>query len=157
MHRALQISTFILLSIVLFSCAGNTKLLGTKKVGLVKYRFFADYNDRGRSSIRKVYARVDSADITTYYSFYPNGIVVKVSETAKQVSLTGVYDSVPEKLTRNSYRLRTPLDVQVLSKADSVLSLLNIYPGREVTGVAAFQEEIYVLHGWPKGRPFRPL
>ncbi len=103
-----------------------------------------------------MYACVDSNNIKTYYSYYPDRIL-KTSEISKVISYTVFYGSLPANHESKTYLRFSSLDTQVLVKGDRLLDSLGYGNFKKSKGAEGYFVEVNFNHGWPKHRKFRPL
>jgi hypothetical protein len=154
-----QLYNHLLLLLIAFgmcSCASNSRLIGKSQGEYGKVKFFAVSTSDGKASISKIYADVDSNGVKKYYSFYPDRIVM-TDESAKELSFTILFERLPDNYDSNIHRPLSPLDTLVLSQAKTFLNTTKYSHLKYPKGYTGFQIEVNYLHGFPKGRKFRPL
>lgn len=138
------------------SCASNSRILGKSQTEYGKVKFYAVSKSGDKSSISKIYADVDSNGIKSYYSFYPDRIVM-TNERAKGLSYTVLFQPIPKNYDSNIYRPFSPLDTLVLSQAKTFLNTTECSHLKSPEGYTGFEIEVNYFHGSPKGRRFKPL
>jgi hypothetical protein len=147
---------FLFFVFSLCSCASIDKVLGKSHTEYGKVKFFAVSTSDVKASISKIYADVDSNGVKKYYSFYPDRIVM-TDESAKELSFTVLFQRLPDNYDSNIHRPLSPLDTLVLSQAKTFLNSTKYSHLKYPKGYTGFQIEVNYLHGFPKGRKFRPL
>lgn len=142
----------VLLIIVfeLFSCSTDKKLLQKTEVLNEKVKFYSLAEKGNRSKIKKIYADVDSAGHKSFYSFYPNSLLV-TTDISPQTMLTLVYADA------EGYKPFTTFDSLIVEQANKLFASRGFDSFMVRNGAVGFQEEIYFLHGWPKGKKLQPL
>ena len=96
-----------------------------------------------------------TADIKSYYSFYPDKIV-KTTDTAKALIYTVFYGQIQANFDSNIYQRFSNLDSIVLSKGDNLLDSLGLQNFKTSKGTDGFMIEVNYYHGFPKHKKFRP-
>jgi hypothetical protein len=140
----------------IYSCASNSRLLGKSQTKYGKVKFYAVSTSGNKSFVSKIYAVVDSNGIKRYYSFYPDRIVM-TDERAKGLSYTVLFQRLPNTYGSSIYRPLSPLDTLVLSQAKTFLNTTEYSHLKSPKGYTGFEIEVNYLHGFPRGRKFKPL
>ncbi len=156
MRRLYNQLLLLLIAFGMCSCGSNSRLIGKSQGEYGKVKFFAVSTSDGKASISKMYADVDSNGVKKYYSFYPDRIVM-TDESAKELSFTILFERLPDNYDSNIHRPLSPLDTLVLSQAKTFLNTTKYSHLKYPKGCTGFQIEVNYLHGFPKGRKFRPL
>jgi hypothetical protein len=121
-----------------------------------KLKFYSQKVDWGDSTIKKVYADIDSNGTRIFYSFYPD-MVIKTEEVAKQVGYRLLFDKLPLNHDSVHFQQLSSLDTLVFSKATTLFSMLGYSYLKKLDGAIGFSVEIYYIHGFPKNKKFQPM
>ena len=143
------------ISISLFACSTNVKLIDKSRTKDSDVKFYSEKNSKKNPSIKRIYASVKTADNNSYYSFYPDKIV-KTTDTAKALIYTIFYGQLPKNYDSNIYQRFSHLDSFVLIKGDKLLDSLGLDDFKTSKGAEGFQIEVNYYHGFPKNKKFRP-
>ena len=107
------------------------------------------------SSRASLYAEVDSNGTRTFYSFYPDNIL-KTKEDQREVKYSLYCGTHPQSGDANIFQRFTTLDWKVFGMGDS-LARLKGWKVKRAGDCQGFELEIYLLHGWPERKEFKPL
>jgi hypothetical protein len=140
----------LVLIIQFMGCTTGKRLLQKAVVLNEPVKFYSLTNSDNRSQIKKIIADVDSAGYKYYYSFYP-GTLILTTQYSPQTKLELAYAGTV------GFRPFTQLDSLIVAEANKIFASNSLDSFKVYTKGAGFQEEIYFIHGWPKGRRFRPL
>jgi hypothetical protein len=141
---------FLIIVFQLCSCATNKKLLQKTEILNEKVKFYSLAEKGNKTKIKKIYADVDSSGYKSFYSFYPNSLLV-TSERSPQTMITLVFDDA------EGYKPFTTFDSLIVRQANKLFASRGLDSFMVRSGATGFQEVIYFLHGWPKGRKLQPL
>ncbi len=151
-----HILLFLLVTFLLFSCSSSKKLIGKTQTEYGRIKFYSVSAKDDNSSIKKVYADVDSNGTRIFYSFYPD-IILKTEELAKQVGYRLLFDKLPENYNKTHFRLPSSLDTLVFSQAEALFRKLGFSHLKKLKGAEGFSIEVFYMHGFPKNKKFQPL
>jgi hypothetical protein len=146
----MQKLVFLIIVFPMFSCSAGKKLLQRTEVLNAKVKFYSLAEKDNKSKIKKIYADVDSSGRKSFYSFYPNSLLV-TTDRSPQTMLTLVYADA------EGYRPFTTFDSLIVDQANKLFASKGLDSFVVRMRAAGFQEVIYFLHGWPKGRKLKPL
>ena len=155
MRLLLRHIILITISISLFACSTNVKLIDNSRTKYGDIKFYAEKVSKNNSSVKRIYASVKTSDNQNYYSFYPDKIV-KTSDIAKTLIYTVYYGQLQKNYDRNIYQTFSFLDSIVLTKGDSLLKSLGLHNFKISEGAEGFQIEVNYYHGLPKHKKFGP-
>jgi hypothetical protein len=155
MRLLLRHIILITISISLFACSTNVKLIDKRWTKYGDIKFYSEKISKNNSSVKRIYASVKTGDNQSYYSFYPVKIV-KTSDSAKTLIYTVFYGQLQTTYDRNIYQRFSFLDSIVLTKGDDLLDSLGLHNFKTSEGAEGFQIEVNYYHGWPKHKKFRP-
>ena len=139
---------FITISILSAGCASNLKLVDTMETGYGNARFYSNKTNN-KDDVKWILASVDSADIKSFYTFFPKEIIKK-TESSRQLIYTVSYEPIPESINQNNYERFSPLDSIILTKGDDILTSLGLDNFQRFNGARSFIIEINYYHGYPK-------
>ena len=145
----------ITISISLFSCSTNVKLIEKSRTKYGDIKFYSEKSSKNNSSVKRIYASVKTGNNKSYYSFYP-GKIVKTTDTAKTLIYTVFYGQLQTNYDRHIYQRFSFLDSIVLNKGDKLLDSLGLHNFKTSDGTEGFQIEVNYYHGFPKNKKFRP-
>jgi hypothetical protein len=146
----MQKLVFLFIVFQMFSCSTGKRLLQKTEILNAKVKFYSLAENGSKSKIKKIYAEVDSSGHKAFYSFYPNSLLV-TTDRSPQTMLTLVYAGA------EGYRPFTTFDSLIVEQANRYFASRRLGSFMIRNEGAGFQEVIYFLHGWPKGRKLRPL
>ena len=142
MRLLLRHIILITISISLFACSTNVKLIDNSRTKYGDIKFYAEKVSKNNSSVKRIYASVKTSDNQNYYSFYPDKIV-KTSDTAKTLIYTVYYGQLQKNYDRNIYQTFSFLD----SISMSLEGLSNILLTSERLPSSAFIINILYFPG----------
>jgi hypothetical protein len=104
MQRRQIIFLIIILTSFCYSCATKGKLIDKSHTQFGKIKFYSVNAKWGDSTIKKVYADIDSNGTRIFYSFYPD-IVLKPEEVAKQIGYRLFFNKLPGNYNSDHFRI----------------------------------------------------
>jgi hypothetical protein len=146
----MQKLAYLIIVFQMFSCSPRKKLLQKTELLDAKVKFYSIADKGNKTKIKKIYAYVDSSGHKSFYSFYPNSLLVTTGRSP-QTMFTLVYTDA------EGYRPFTTFDSLIVDQANKLFESRGLDSLMVRSGAAGFQEVIYFLHGWPKGRKLQPL
>ena len=155
MRRLLPYLVLTLLSLYLFACSSNVKLIQKSETKYGKIKFYIEKQTKDNTDIKRIYASVDSNNNKNYYSFYHDRIV-RITENAKTLTYIAFYGQLPTNYNANIYQKFSSLDSLVLIKGDRLLGSLGLKNFKRSTFAEAYQIEVSYYHGYPKNKKFQP-
>lgn len=151
-----QVIFFTIILATFYSCATKGKLVSKSHTQYGNLKFYTVNSRSGDSTIKKVYADLDSNGTKIFYSFYPD-IVLKTEEVNKQVGYRLLFNKLPDNYNSNHFRQLSSLDTLVFSKATTLFKTLGYSHLKKLEGAEGFSIEIYYMHGFPKNKKFQPM
>jgi hypothetical protein len=116
---------------------------------------FYSVKAKGKKDFEQILASSDSADIKSYYSFFPNKIT-KTVESSKQLIYTVIYEQPSESLNDKNYQPFSSLDILILTRGDNILNSYGLNNFKRFQGGKFFMIEVNYYHGYPKNKKFKP-
>ena len=115
-------------------CSSVSKIVYQTKAADNKIKFYITDNPNYRKGEGKFYARVDSGNVRSFYSFQ-EGNIFKTYDNVDNYVYTLVFDKQPQ------FKL-TSLDSVVLSEASRLLDSLDYKSLRQPKGATGFVAEV---------------
>lgn len=144
---------FIPLSLLLSNCSSTERTIDKSKSRYGMLKYYLERNSKEDSTIKRVYASIDSNGVRNYFYFEPNRIYRR-NEVSKNLSFI-VFSGIMQ--TDNTiYRGFTSLDTIVLSRGIELLDLYGLKNFKRLENSSSYYIEVSYLHGYPKNKKFNP-
>jgi hypothetical protein len=152
MKHTFKYAILFTLSFCLFACSGTIKLIYKSSTENEKISYYVEKMTTDNSDVKRIYASVDSNGHKSYYSFYPDNIVMTTDKATYKV----FYGQLPANHDSDIFRKFSSLDSLVLKRGDNLLDSLGLKTFKRSTGADSYEIEVIYYHGFPKNKKFRP-